>query len=309
MRLLTRGRLSLSMSAHRDYNTSGCLIMKGSGFPLRVMVVVWLLMLSACFGPECGPQRVRIKTFTWDGTLYHARYNAGGRLVKLQGNTGNVAFLYDENNKLYKASINANGQPVPVHVYEFKHGPMGIRETRTYDREDFDGQLHLRLIQTIDYLTATKLNALIQDNVDQVGDSIYVTFHLYRRFAYAGNNVALVDAVPPFTEYRGLAYDAKANPFMMLAEAVGNPAFFPIGLYANFPVVDFNIPLLSVFSQNNPVKAVYSTVGGGIPSTQTFTNTYENSLVKKIVWQSTLYPDFPSDFRVFKFEYEWAPAL
>jgi len=274
-----------------------------------MLAMAWLICLSSCSGPDCIPSGVRIKSFTWDGVSYQARYGANGRLTKLQASTRDIVFLYDENGKLYKTSIRNSGEAVPLRTYEYKHSTTGISEILISDRNDFDNKLHPIVIHKIYYQTPTRLTAIVEQYLEEQGDSVILSTRYYRRFTYEGSNIALIDMIPPFTEYRGLQYDNKVNPFMMLANAVGNPAFFPAGLYANFPVVNFDIPFVSVFSQNNPLAAQYITIDGAFPSNQTFTNIYNNNLVKKIVWVSRQFPPpYIPDFRTFLFEYERAPV-
>lgn len=279
--------------------------MKNFKLTLSVLAIACLFGLSSCFGPDCNPHSIRIKSFVWDETLYYAKYNAAGKLVKLKASTRDVTFLYDENGKLYKASVNVNGQPEPETVYTFTHGPLGIIEKRTYEGGDPED---LSYIEKINYLTPTKLSSLIQQEVSvDEDDNIVVGFEQDRKFEYSGDNVARIYVEPPFNEYSASAYDAKVNPFMMLAASVGNPAFFPVGRFVNYPVVDLNIPLISIFSKNNPVTAKYEIVGAPIiTSYQAFTNTYDHGLITKIVWTST---NAPIDSRTFKFEYERAPGL
>lgn len=283
--------------------------MKNLKLIMGMLAIACLLGLSSCFGPDCGPRSIRVKSFTWDETLYYAKYNAAGKLIRLNASERAIVFFYDESSKLYRADIGINGQSVPVHRYEFTHGAWGITEIRTYDREDFgDGQLHLTYIQKFNYITATKFSSVIQQEVyfDE-DDSLIVGFEQDRKFVYNGHNVKRIYVEPPFNEYSASSYDTKVNPFTMLAASVGNPAFFPVGRFVNYPVVDYNIPLVSIFSKNNPLVAKYEIVGAPIiTSYQTFTNTYDHDLVKTIVWTST---NAPVDSRTFKFEYEWGPAL
>jgi len=271
-----------------------------------MLVMVCLVILMCCDGPDYGPVYVRVKSFTWDGTLYKAQYDGLGKLVKLKASGRDITFMYDESGKLYKATTRNTGEAVPLRVYEFAHGIFGIKEIRTFVRHDFsDGLLHLETIDKANYLTATKLSSLLQQEVTDDGDTITVGFELDRKFMYAVDNVARIYVEPAFNEYTASAYDTKVNPFMMMAASVGNPAFFPIGRFVNFPVVEFNIPLVTVFSRNNPLKAKYEIVGApSITSNQTFTNTYSpEGLVTKIVWSSA---SSPTESRTFKFDYETA---
>jgi len=269
-----------------------------------ILVAVCLVVLMCCDGPDYGPVYVRVKSFTWDGTLYKAQYDGLGKLTKLKAAGSDIIFSYDESGKLYKATTRNTGEPVPLYVYEFTHGIWGINKILRHSRLS-DGLLHLDYIQKMNYLSATKLTSLIQQEVTDDGDTITVGFEQDRKFTYTGNNVSRIYVEPAFNEYTASAYDAKVNPFMMMAASVGNPAFFPVGRFVNFPVVDFNIPLVSIFSCNNPVKAKYEIVGAPITtSNQTFVNTYSvEGLVTKIVWTSA---SSPTDSRTFKFDYETA---
>lgn len=283
--------------------------MKTLNLMLSVLVMACLCTLSGCFGPGVHPQQLRIKSFTWDEKLYQAQYDAYGRLLKLQANDRNVTFFYDEDAKLTKATINLNGQTTPEHLYTFTHGPHGITEVRISEYAAWDDMLYLTTIVKLNYLTPTKLSSLRYQEVSEAGGVITVGFELERLFQYSGNNVSRIYVEPPFTDYSASAYDTKKNPFMMLADAVGNPAFFPVGLMVNYPVVQYNIPIISLFSTNNPLKATYQIEGAPTTVTlQTFTNTYDGSLVKKIVWKSTYYNSSPAT-RTFIFDYERASCL
>ena len=270
--------------------------MKNLNALTSVLILACFVCLSSCFGPGPSPKKLRIKTFEWDNILYRAQYDTYGTLTKLKGTDRDIDFRYDENYKLYEATITRTGQPTPDWRYAFTQGVWGITEVDTYAMGDPEPSVNL-----MNYLTPTKLSSLTE----------FVGFELDRKFTYDGNNVARVYVVPPFTEYTASVYDHKSNPFMMLAESVNNPPFFPVGLIVNYPVVDYDIPLISLFSQNNPVNAVYQIENAPITKiTQVFTYTYEGNLVKKIVWSSSdTYPETPTETRTFKFDYEWARCL
>jgi len=270
-----------------------------------VLILACIVCLSSCFGPGPSPQKLRIKTFEWENILYRAEYDPYGTLTKLNGTDRDIIFSYDENQKLYQIDIMLDGHPGPDIRFTFAQGPLGITEVSTanvdyYGIDTPHGHL------TIHYLTPTKLSSVTEQefNVDEDGNTT-VGFELDRKFTYSGNNVARVYTIPAFTEFTASAYDHKSNPFMLLADAVNNPAFFPIGS-ANFPVGSYNIPLISVYSQNNPIKGVYQIEGAPITATtHVFNYTYDGNLVKKIVWNAT-YLGSPTETRIFKFEYEWA---
>jgi len=279
--------------------------MKTPNASIGVLALACLISFSSCFGPGLPAQKLRIKTFTWEGTIFQAQYNAYGMLTRLRGSDRHIDFLYDENEKLYRAEIAINGEAIPRARYDFTHGPLGITQIKIYFA--MGGQLHITDIKTINYISPTKFSSILEQEVSDEGDSIHVTFQLDRLFTYQGNNVVRIYTIPAFTEYTAFAYDQKRNPFMLLAEAVGNPAFFPAGDFVNFPVRPYNIPLISVFSENNPITAQYGTEG--YPNSmdwQDFQYTYDNGLVKQIVWNETFH-DFRT--RTFKFEYEWASCL
>ena len=268
--------------------------MKNHNVLVSMLIVACVTGLSSCFGPGPSPQKLRIKTFEWDNILYRAQYDPYGTLTKLQGTDRNIDFYYDENYKLSEVTITRHGEATPDLTYTFSYGVWGITEIHTLSAGSSEpGTVRFS------YLTPTKLSSMTE----------YIGWDLERRFTYSGNNVARVYVIPPFTEYTASVYDDKSNPFMILADAVNHPPFFPIGLFANFPVVDYDIPLISVFSQNNPVHAVYQIEGAPITkTTQVFKYTYAGNLVKKIVWYST-YLTSPTETRTFKFDYEWARCL
>jgi len=271
-----------------------------------VLLVACLLNLSSCFGPGPFPHKLRIKTFQWDNVLYRAKYDPYGTMTKLKGTDRDITFLYDENAKLYQADIVLHGHAAPQVHLTFVQGPWGITEIQTSD-EGYIGIAQPNRIDIMHYLTPTHLSSFTYQEIATDPDgNTYIPFQLERLFIYNGNNVAKVNSDPVFTEFTGSAYDHKSNPFMILAEAVNNPAFFPLGGFSNFPVGPYSIPLISTFSENNPIKGVYQITGAPITATaHAFSYTYDGNLVKKIVWNSTYLGD-PTQTRVFKFEYEWA---
>lgn len=274
-----------------------------------VLILACFLCLSSCFGPGPSPQKLRIKTFEWENIRYHAEYDSHGTLTKLNGPDRDIIFLYDENQKLYQADIVLDGQPTPYKHVTFSQGEWGITEIRTSDAAYAD-EAQPNRIDLIHYLTPTKLSSFTYQefSVDTDGNT-FLAFELDRKFTYNGNNVALVYTVPPFTEFTASPYDHKSNPFMLLADAVNNPAFFPLGGFANFQAGNYNIPLISTFSENNPIHGVYQSVGYPYTATtQDFQYTYDGNLVKKIVWNATYYGQ-PTETRVFKFEYERVRCL
>jgi len=276
------------------------------------MYLVFLLSgLLACIGPDHGPRPIRIKRFQWYETVYHAKYNASGKLVKMQAADRDVVFLYDENNKLYKAEANIYGQPAARLVYTYKHGPYGITEIALHTAPSNGDLSHPVNIKKFQYLAATKFESYRDISLEyDENDSSHISFQMNRLFVYNGDNVVRLHEIPVFTDYRATEYDNKINPFRILAEAVGNPAFFPVGEFINFPVVTFNIPAISIFSKNNPVKAMYWIEEAPITTVnQTFTYTYDkHGLVKNILWVAT--DMFSNEYtRTFAFEYEWGPAL
>lgn len=280
--------------------------MKNHNVLVSVLIVACFTCLSSCFGPGPLPQKLRIKTFEWEKVIYRAEYDAYGTLLKLKAADRDITFLYDENAKLYQADILRHGQTIPDKHYTFSQGPWGITEIRTSDASYVD-IVQPNYIHIMHYLTPTKLSSFDDQQLapDEDGNPV-ISFELNRVFTYSGNNVALVTSIPPFTEYIGSSYDHKANPFMLLADAVNNPAFFPLGGFVNFMVVDYNIPLLSAFSKNNPLLGEYGTEGVPFPRTEhSFVYTYDGNLVKKIVW-TNVFAGQTKETRVFKFEYEWA---
>jgi hypothetical protein len=282
--------------------------MKTTNAFTSVLILACYLSLSSCFGPGLSPQKVRIKTLEWENVLYRAEYDAYGTLTKLNGTDRDFIFSYDENAKLYQIDIVLDGEPAPNTRFTFTQGPLGITETSIanviyYGIDKPHGHVAFH------YLTPTKLSSVTEQELNLEADgTTTVGFELDRKFTYNGNNVARVYTVPAFTEFTASAYDHKSNPFMLLADAVNNPAFFPIGS-ANFPVGLYNIPLISLYSENNPMQGVYQIEGAPITATtHVFHYTYDGNLVKKIAWNAT-YVGNPTETRVFKFEYEWARCL
>ncbi|MBL0740701.1 hypothetical protein [Chryseolinea lacunae] len=273
---------------------------------LAGVLIFACLFLSSCFGPGPSPKKLRIKTMEWGGILYRAQYDPYGTLTQLKAADRDIHFSYDENQKLYSADIVLHGQSTPEAHLDFSQGPWGISKIRTSQASYADIAQPNR-VDIINYLTPTKLSSFTyQEWGTDLDGNPYVVFELDRRFVYQGNNVARVYSVPTFTEFTGSEYDHKINPFMILADAVNNPAFFPLGGFSNFPGGSYSIPLISTFSENNPLKGVYQIVDAPITATtHAFSYTYDGNLVKKIVWNSTYLGD-PTVINIFKFEYEWA---
>jgi hypothetical protein len=258
-----------------------------------VLVVVISQLLLSCF-PDHGHKDLRIKIFVWENVRYQTEYTHRGLLKRLKASDRNIVFSYDENQKLYKAEIIFHGALVPESVFEYVQGPKGITRI-TWTRE---GSVYL--ITDFTYAgdgRITKILSAFGGSTDPYNQHNLTP-------TYQGNNVSKLvhDLGGPFTQMRTGSFDNKKNPFRMLAKSVNNPAFFPVGYYVFYQVVDYNIPYISWLSENNPGDLVYETIGdeGGFHLTFPMAYVYNHDFVTKITWGSVI---APADARTFEFEY------
>ena len=261
---------------------------------LAVCLVVISLLLNSCCFQEHKYGDLRIKTFTWDNVLYKTEYTNRGLLKKLKATDRDIVFYYDENKKLYRAEIVFQGSSAPESVFEYVQGPKGITRI-TWTRDS------VYLLTDITYASDGKITKVV--------NAFYGSTDPYNQHTlaptYQGNNVSkLINSINgnDFTQIRSDSFDNKPSPFRMLGKSVNNPAFFPLGYYVFFQVLDYNIPYTSWLSENNPVNIIYGTVGdeGGFHATYPLTYVYNHDLVTQITWGNT---DAPDNARTFKFEY------
>ncbi|NJM24313.1 MAG: hypothetical protein HC859_01040 [Bacteroidia bacterium] len=258
-----------------------------------------LVAISSCdFGD--GETHCRVKSFYWENEWYNASYNGTGRLTKLQSDDSKILFYYDEDNKLYKSDIYLPGEATARKVYTFEHGPYGITQVSYH----FEGVLTQR--EVIVYATPTQVDSVIYQEFIDGGE---VGFENPLKFVYTGSNVTKINPDESFNTYTAYSFDNKANPFKMLAASVGNPVFWPVGLYAFFPVADYDISYVSRFSGNNPLTAEYAIPSGDIFQPQTYTNTYSGGNVTKIVWEDTGFDDVLTEDYAFKYDCKCGPRV
>jgi YD repeat-containing protein len=262
---------------------------------------VLLLISFALSCTEYESSTCRISKFYWEGEWHKAQYNSSGRLQGLVAANSKVVFYYDALSRLTSAAIYM-GDPDPYYKYEFIHGPHGIIQADEYHPSAW-GTEHNRLIYH--YSSPTSVDYIIMQDF---GHTEEIGFQIRYDFSYTeGGNVKHVDGTSTVihTDYFALKYDDRKNPFRILAAAVGNPVFFPIGTHANFPMSSVNntydISLLNRFSKNNPVFAQYE-VPGVDPTDQFFTYTYDGNLANTLKWDEVSYGVTKSEKFAFEFE-------
>lgn len=249
-------------------------------------VLAVLLIVQSCL-PEHIAKKVRIRRMYWENIWYNAHYNSVGRLTELLSDSSKLLFYYDESDKLYKAEIYIPDEATAKYIYTFTHGSYGITEV----------------------------------DVKQFGNDFQRDVITYNA---GGDIVGIHQFTPLQWPYDAGNFDNKINPFRMLADAVGNPAFFPVGrlwfeplagehIYEGEPPFvlgtpyEFEINYISRFSKNNPLNASYDIPGTDFLTSQVFEYTYSGSLVTSIKWRHFIVSEeFSEDY---KFEYELAPVL
>jgi hypothetical protein len=270
--------------------------MKNNILTRIIPFVLLIAIVSSCTDPIAPP--CRISKFYWEDQWHDASYNSAGRLISLIADSSSVFFYYDASMRLEKAEI-FNGDPTPKYRYEFIQGPSGIIELNEYHMSIF-GEEHNRVL--FHYSAPNRVDYSIRQ---EFGTDPTPGFEIRYDFTYVNNNVRFIEGSSSVihTEYSASRYDKKKNPFRVLAFAVGNPAFFPVCRMANFPVSDYDISFMSLFSFNNPLRAQYAITGSGLdPQVQTFVNTYGGPIAKKIVWNDTSYGTTNSEDYEFEFD-------
>ncbi|HYF68277.1 MAG TPA: hypothetical protein VD884_09075 [Ohtaekwangia sp.] len=258
---------------------------------------ILLLLISlafSCVDPETPT--CRIAQFYWEGEWHRAEYNSSGRLRALVAENSKIVFYYDALFQLTSAEIYM-GDPEPFYKYEFTHGPHGIIQTDEFHPSTL-GIEHNRTIYhysgpaSVDYIIHQEFGY-----TEELGFEIRYDIH------YSGGNVKHIHGSSSFitTDYYAAKYDNKHNPFKALAATVGNNVFFPVGIHANFPVSDYDISYLNLFSKNNPIRGQYN-VPGVDPSDQRFTYTYDGDIAKSLKWDNTSYGTTTSEKYAFEFE-------
>ena len=279
-------------------------------------VLAVLLIVQSCI-PEHIAKKVRIRKMYWENIWYSAHYNSVGRLTELLSDSSKLLFYYDESDKLYKAEIYIPNEATAKYIYTFTHGPHGITEI---DLKQYG-------------------NAYQKDIITYNAGGDIVGIHQFTplewpyevdfKTLYDGDNLTdMYEGDVPDEEgkwiYSAGTFDNKVNPFRMLANAVGNPDFFPVGrlwfeplagehIYEGEPPFvlgtpyEFEVNYISRFSKNNPLTASYDIPGTDFLTSQIFEYTYSGSLVTSIKWRHLIVSEeFSEDY---KFEYELAPVL
>jgi hypothetical protein len=260
---------------------------------ISILGIVFLFALS-CTDPSMPS--CRISKFYWEDEWHDAHYNSDGRLRALIAVNSQVYFYYDASSRLTSAEI-FTGDPTPFYKYEFIHGPDGIIQTDEYHPSAL-GTEHTRTI--FHYATPTRIDYIIHQ---EFGYTEEIGFEIREDISYTSNNVKFIDGTSSVitTEYLAGKYDKKKNPFRALAAAVGNNAFFPVCRVANFPVSDYDISKMNIFSVNNPLRASYR-LPGVDPTSQLFTYTYHGGIAKTIKWAETSYGTTTTEEYAFEFE-------
>lgn len=268
--------------------------MKHLRFFFRFVPFALILALSACHD-EIPSRPCRIEKMYWEDQWFSASYSGSGRLTLLQADTSRVEFHYNASDQLIKAAIYGTGA-TPAYRFEFIHGPWGIIESNEYHPSIWG-----------EYRTRTLYHYAAPGVVDYFIDEEYGAdpdpgFIIRTDITYSGGNVKHLDGTSSVivTDYYGLKYDKRKNPFRALAVAVGNPAFFPVCRMVNYPVATYDISYLSIFSRNNPLSGQYQ-VPGVDPTDQTFTNHYSGPMANKIRWDSSSYGTVTTNEYAFEF--------
>ena len=266
----------------------------------KILSTLLVIVTCALFTFSCDPELTgacRISKFLWEDQWHRAFYNSAGRLTDLVApDSSHIVFYYNASNQLEKALIYKSA-PTPKYRFEFIHGPTGIIQTDEFHNSTL-GVEHTRTL--FHYASATRVDYLIHQ---EFGTGTTVGFEIRQNMTYVNNDVSFIEGISSEinTAYTASRYDKKKNPFRLLALAVGNPTFFPVCFMTPFPVGEYDISFLSLFSFNNPLRAQYEIPGTGLdPEVETFANTYAGSFAKKITWNNTSYGI--TDFAVYEFD-------
>lgn len=268
----------------------------------RGCILLLLISLAfSCTDPE--KPACRISKFYWEGEWHRAQYNSSGRLRALVADNRKVMFYYDAMSRLIAAEIYM-GDPAAFYKYEFIHGPHGIIQADEFHPSAL-GTEHNRKIYH--YASPASVDYIIHH---EFGYTEELEFEIRYDFTYSGGNVKQIHGSSSVitTDYYGAKYDKKRNPFKVLATAVGNSVFFPVGIHANFPVSNYDISYLNLFSRNNPIRGQYN-VPGVDPSEQLFSYSYHGNIAKSLKWDDTSYgttttEEYAFDFQCGPFEVE-----
>lgn len=225
--------------------------------------------------------------FYWEGKWHEVTYNDSHRIVRLSSPSSKISFYYDEVSRLKAAFIYLNGESSPYYLYEFIQGPYGIIQTDIYFPSAL-GTMHNRY--QYHYSDANTVDYIIWQ---EFGTDEQLGFEIQYDILYSNGNVKHIKGTSSMirTDYFGIKYDDKRNPFKALAAFVGNPLFFPIGSHANFPIeseTSYDISFLNRLSENNPLYARYQ-IPNADAQEQYFYYAYENNMPVEIKWEDFAY--------------------
>ncbi|MTI21906.1 hypothetical protein E1176_12810 [Fulvivirga sp. RKSG066] len=248
-------------------------------FKLRLTTLFAMLLFTlSCSDP--APRTCRISSFLWEGQFYNLEYT-GNRLTRLVSPDARFDLHYNEYGQLYAGEHYLPGHGgVPSYTYTYNHGPFGINKIDMYT-----GAEHQRFL--FNYTSTGEVDYIVNQYFYMGDVSHELTDHLYYN---TEGNVTLVDMTSSLitSRYTFSQYDGNINPFMQLAEMVGNPKFFPLGLFSNFPMDFPHVSMGYRFSQNNPHAAVYE-LPSVDPAIQEFIHTYAWPYTTSITWNNDNY--------------------
>ncbi len=237
---------------------------------------VILLVLYGC--DDRNPKICLIEQFEWSGFEYKLVYT-GNRLDQLITTDSHIDLTYDENDLLHSAEFYLPGDVSPSLEQFFSHGPDGIDQI-----DEFRGMEHSR------YLITYSSNGSVYQITEQEFDpgTSTVTFEITGTYKFdADNNLAGEYRSSAFiwSDYRISDYDQATNPFIVLAEAVNHPQFFPLGRFVRFPIGNFDVSVANRLSENNPLYAEYE-LPGFPPAFQEFSYTYDGIRPTSLQWDN-----------------------
>ena len=265
----------------------------------RSCAVLLLISIAwSCKDPE--GRQCRISKFYYEGEWHRAYYTPEGRLLSLIADKSKIIFKYDELLRLKGAQIFMNGDPNPYYRYSYIQGPNGIVQIDEYYPYTMGTFIHNRFL--FHYSSPGVVDYFIRQ---EWGNTEDLGFEIRYDITYSGGNVKHIDGTSSVitTDYYGIKYDKNHNPFKALAALVGNDAFFPVGIKANYPVSNYDISMLSLFSRNNPLAGQYR-IPGVDPVNQVFVYGFNGDIVETIGWESTSYS---TSVEKYAFGYECGP--
>lgn len=246
---------------------------------ISLIALISLFAISSCLDPADPCQ---LQNFFWEGQYYDLYYNSSGRLELMESPDSHIDLFYDELDRLIKADHYLPGAVTPSYEFFFSHGPFGITEIDEYHGSEHNKRL-------FGYTASGDVDHTIWQEFC-AGPT--VCFEITSFLTFTGDNLTFVNSTSTVinTEYTIDQYDKAKNPFKMLAEAVGNPKFFPLGFFVSFPVSNFDISFGNRFSRNNPHYAEYVIPGSGLdPQIQEFIYGYVGVYPTSLRWTDSSY--------------------